>query len=375
MGSMSAFVKPGQKVLLKPNILGGFTPAEAVTTHPAVVRAASLLVQAAGGTVLVGDSPGTGGFKGALQRSGIAAVVEETAAEIADFETALLYECADNRIAKRIQLAKGLGDADVIITLPKLKTHVQMGFTCALKNQFGLVVGMEKAKYHYRFQRREWLAALMIEINRIARPALAIVDAIVGMEGHGPSGGEPRHLGALIASPDLAAADVVACELIGLDPSTLPLIKAAAEYDFGCTSLKKIQLTGHPLAKLQVPDFKNIKTLGSVLNLLPVPRFCYSWVRRILTARPEIQAADCVHCGACERGCPVEPPAIHPEEKTSRQLEDANCIRCYCCHEFCPVKAIKLRRSLPDRLFGINEIMHFAGRCADALVARFSKPR
>ncbi len=361
-GGMSVFVQAGQKVLLKPNILGGYPPEQAVTTHPAVVAAAVLLVQEAGGRPMVGDSPGTGGLQSALKRSGIGRVLEESGAELADFETAAVYECSANRVAKRIELANALRDADVLITLPKLKTHVQMGFTCALKNQFGLVVGLEKGKYHYRFQHREWLAALMIEINRIARPALAIVDAVVGMEGHGPSGGSPRRIGALIAGPDLAGVDAVACDLIGLDPGTLPLMKAAESYGFGRTSLEQLTVIGSPLDALRVVDFAKVEHLGSVLDLIPVPRSCYAWVRRILTARPEIVSSACVECGACRRGCPADPPAIDPERPPRHRVDDRRCIRCYCCHEFCPVKAIRLRRSLPDRMLRLNEIMTRLGR-------------
>jgi uncharacterized protein (DUF362 family)/ferredoxin len=371
LGGMIAFVKPGQRVLLKPNLLGAFSPDEAVTTHPSVVRAAIILVQEAGGTVFLGDSPGTGELTAALRRTRIGAVAEELGAAIADFRESAEIERPENVIGRRLALARAVSEADVLITLPKLKTHAQMGFTCALKNQFGLIVGTEKSLWHYRLQDRDWLAALMIDINQLARPALAIVDAVVGMEGAGPSGGSPRAIGALVAGADLTAVDAVCCDLVGIDPGGLPLMRAARRVGYGTGDLAQIELHGTPLAELRVPDYLPPPRTHSILDILPLPRRMAVGVRRVLTARPEIDPALCIHCNACKNGCPVQPPAIDPE-RGEGGVDQATCIRCYCCHEFCPVKAIHLRRSRIDRVFRLNALAEWLAQTAERWRSRRS---
>lgn len=191
LGGMGAFVAPGQRVLLKPNLLTGLAPARAATTHPAIVAAAIFLVREAGGEPVVGDSPGIGDLAGVAKPTGVQRVLDETGTALADFDHEEVYECPDNVIGKRMHLARALGEADVVITLPKLKTHVQMAFTGALKNQFGIVPGVAKGQFHLRLQGIERLAELIIDINRIAKPVLAIMDGVEAMEGEGPNGGEP----------------------------------------------------------------------------------------------------------------------------------------------------------------------------------------
>ena len=214
-GGMQGIVKPGQKVLLKVNLLAPARPEQAVTTHPELLRGVIRLVKEAGGLPLIGDGPGVGDTLTNMKACGMSQVAEEEGAAILNFQETEVFEDLNNRVGKRVALTRHLRDCPVLITLPKLKTHVQMAFTGAIKNQFGLIPGSAKGQYHFRFQNRDHLADLMIDINRLAKPALAIMDGIVAMEGQGPSGGQARQLGALLVSTDLAAIDVVACHLIG----------------------------------------------------------------------------------------------------------------------------------------------------------------
>lgn len=343
LGGMNAFVRPGQKVLLKPNLLGPFAVEQAVTTHPAIVRAAILLAQEAGAKVFVGDSPGVGSLPFVAKACGLRPVLEETGAELAEFGTSTEFEAPRNQIAKRLTLAKAIADVDVIVTLPKLKTHGQMTFTGALKNQYGLIPGAMKSHWHFRLQRKEWLAALILDIHRVARPALAIMDAIVGMEGKGPSGGRPRFVGAMLASPDLAAADTLACLLIGLEPRSVPVLEAARNQGLGATSPAEMEIVGEDWRALRVPDFEKVSELEDLLRIVPLPKSLLNWIREQWTARPRIINSRCTQCDACVDGCPVSPPAIHPDAPPNRQIDDDACIRCYCCHEFCPHHAIDLK--------------------------------
>jgi uncharacterized protein (DUF362 family)/NAD-dependent dihydropyrimidine dehydrogenase PreA subunit len=342
LGGMGVFVRPGQRVLVKPNLIGAFPVKRAATTHPAVVRAVIRLAQQAGGRVKVGDSPGMGTLDRAVQVAGLAPVLAETGAELADCSVPHEFEAPENVVGRRLALTNALLETDVIISLPKLKTHAQMMFTGALKNQFGLIPGALKSQWHFRLQQSEWLASLILDVNRVARPALAIMDGVIGMECMGPTGGKPRFIGVLLAGRDFAAVDTVACQLIGLDPMRVPLLAAARQQGFGQTVLDSIQLAGDDWRAIRVPDFEKVEQLVEVLRLLPLPKSALRWIRRQWTARPRIIGGKCSHCGICEKGCPVSGAAIHPMLAPEQQVDDERCITCYCCHEFCPQQAIEL---------------------------------
>jgi Pyruvate/2-oxoacid:ferredoxin oxidoreductase delta subunit len=193
-------------------------------------------------------------------------------------------------------------------------------------------------------QRPQWLAALILDIHRIAHPALAIMDGIVGMEGKGPSGGRPRFLGAVLAGQDLAAVDTLACLLIGLEPRFVPVLEAARTQGIGATSVAEMQIVGEDWRALRVPDFEKVSELEDLLRLVPLPKSLLNWIRGQWTAKPRIIGPRCIQCDVCANGCPVSPAAIHPDAPSHQQIDDDACIRCYCCHELCPNHAIELRR-------------------------------
>lgn len=368
-GGMGAFVQPGQRVLLKPNLLGGFPPERAVTTHPAVVRAAIVLVQEAGGTAFVGDSPAMSSLPVAARRSGLAPVLEATGAQLLDLGEPHVFDAPANVVDRRITLARALTQVDVVISLPKLKTHAQMKFTGALKNQYGCIPGALKSQWHFRLQEPEWLASLILDVNRVVRPALAIMDGVLAMEGQGPTSGQPRWLGALLAGPDLAALDTVACHLIGLDPLRVPVLAAARAQAYGQTDLQHIQVAGADWPALRVTDFEHVEQLTDVLRLLPLPKPVLRWVRRQWTVRPEIMDGRCTRCGICEAGCPVKPAAIHPQAPPGQRLDEDRCIHCYCCHEFCPHQGIELRASWLARYVPLDALADRASRVVGILAA------
>lgn len=342
-GGIGAFVHAGQTVLLKPNILQGAAPEKMVTTHPSVLRAVIEACQRVGARVLVGENPGVGDPIKIARAAKLWQVADELGAEWVDLTLTRAFEAPENKIGRRLNLPRVLAEIDLLITLPKLKTHAQLTFTGAIKNQFGLIPGVAKARYHYRLEKREHLAALFVDINRIAAPGLAIMDGIVGMEGLGPSGGRPREMGVMIAGPDLNAVDVVACELIGLDPAHVPTIQAAVAAGYGAGRLEEIEIVGADLATLRQSDFAHAPELVSPMRVIPLPRAAQRWIRRQWQPRPRIVTDRCTRCGACAAGCPIEPSAIDPRADGARHVDDATCIRCYCCHEFCPAQAIELR--------------------------------
>lgn len=361
-GGMDAFVRRGAKVLLKVNLVAPSHPDLAVTTHPEIVRGVIRLVKECGGICYVGDGPGVGDTLTAAKTSGIAQVVQEEGAELLDFRETAVFGNGNNRVAKHISLAKQLADMDVLITLPKLKTHCQMAFTGALKNQFGLIPGAAKGQFHFRFQNRIHFSDLIVDINRTAHPSLAIMDAVIGMEGPGPSGGTPRKIGALICGDDLAAVDSVACALIGLSIEDVPVSMAARRSGYGKVDMASIDVVGASIEEMRVDGFKLVKAPLNIMRILPLPQFMLRWIRAQVAPRPVIIESKCKKCRRCEKGCPVNPPAILPMADGGPVLDDKRCIRCYCCHEFCPVKAIELKKSLLARIFNVEAVATWASR-------------
>ncbi|MFA6815665.1 MAG: DUF362 domain-containing protein [Lentisphaeria bacterium] len=375
LGGMQKFVKPGQKVLLKPNLVAPSKPGKVISPDASILRAVMRLVKECGGIIKVGDGPGVGDTKLVLESCGMLKVIEEEGGEVAVFQEKTIFEKLDNRVGRRIGLTSHLTDCDVLITLPKLKTHVQMGFTGAIKNQYGLIPGSAKAQYHFRFQNRDRFSDLIVDINRIAKPALAIMDAVIGMEGPGPSGGSPRKIGAIICSADLAAVDVVCCKIIGIDPEKYPINQAVRRADFGATRLSEIDIIGENWEKFYVSDYKLVPIPKNIMKILPLPNWILKWIRRQIAPRPVILVEKCIQCGRCMRGCPIDPPAIQPFAKGGPKLNDKTCIRCYCCHEFCPAKAIELRPSLLDKIFHLRKVTDYSARVIGKVKALFEKCR
>ncbi|HEY6873074.1 MAG TPA: DUF362 domain-containing protein [Geobacteraceae bacterium] len=335
LGGMPAFVKPGERVLLKPNMLSAKTPEKAVTTHPAVLRAAIELVREAGGIPLVGDSPGIGDFRKVAERSGMLPVIEETGAVPAEFAEAV--EVAGNGLFKRIELARPYLEADRVINLPKLKTHEMMTMTCAVKNLFGAVVGHGKAAWHLKAGAdREMFARMLLEIYLLRKPDLTIVDAVTAMEGNGPASGDPVRVGLLLAGKNAVAVDVIAAEIAGIPNRLLYLERTARKLGIDGAERDTVETVGVPLTEARVAPFR-LPPISDVQ--FGLPPFLKNRLRHYLTTRPCAVPEKCRLCGICADACP--PRAI--EIRDGRLVFDYHrCIRCFCCRELCPDGALEV---------------------------------
>lgn len=336
LGGMSAFVRPGERVLLKPNMLSAKAPEKAVTTHPEVLRGVIELVREAGGTALVGDSPGIGGTRKVAEKSGMLAVIEESGAELVEFTESV--EVAGTGLFKRLELARPYLTADRVINLPKLKTHEMMTMTCAVKNLFGAVVGHEKAAWHLKAGAdRELFARMLLEIYLLRKPDLTIVDAVTAMEGDGPGSGDPVRVGLLLAGANAVAVDVIAAELAGIPKKLLYLERAALKLGIDGAERSSIATAGVPLeeargAPLRLPHISDVQ--------FGLPPFLKNRLRHYLTSRPCAIPEKCRLCGICVEACP--PRAM--EIRDGRLLFDYHrCIRCFCCRELCPDGALDVR--------------------------------
>lgn len=345
LGGIESLVKPGDRVLLKPNLLAGRVPEAAVTTHPAVVRAVARMVLDAGGMPIIGDSPAIEPFARVAKRSGMAAVAEELGIEIRELLDPVRAPEREGVPRKRLELASLALEADVVLNLPKLKTHGQMLLTLGVKNLYGTVVAQRKAEWHYMVGLdRDAFASLLLQIYGAVRPALTLLDGIQGMEGHGPANGRPRHLGILAASRDAVALDVSICRLLGVPLEAFPLYRAARALGIGESDPARIELIGLKALPLGDTPFE-VPRLDS-LRLLP--SFLDGLARRHLVSRPLVSPTRCQGCGKCAEICPAGAMAPGPG-RVMRIAYDA-CIRCYCCQEICPRDAIRFEKGYLLRL-------------------------
>lgn len=344
LGGMSAFVKPGQKVLLKVNLLMKKRPEEAVTTHPTVVEAVVRLVQEAGGIPIIGDSPGGPYTVKSLQaiyaRSGLQEVAERTGAILNLDVGQTVVSHPEGKLVKSLTVTQNVVDADVVIPISKLKTHGMMTFTGAVKILFGVIPGLLKAEYHLKMPDVRSFADLLVDIATWVKPSLSIMDGIVGMEGDGPSAGSPRSIGVILISEDPFALDVAATHLIGLKPEKVPTIMAARKRGF-VSRIEEVNLAGDPRTLWQVEKFIIPKSVSvNFIDMVPLPQSVRNFLLNRVRPRPFFQHDQCVGCMDCVKNCP--PQVLDINEKNRPVVDLEACIRCFCCQELCPRQAVKI---------------------------------
>ena len=350
IGGMKAFVKPNDRVLIKPNLLSASAPDRAITTHPAVVKAVVREIQAAGGIPIIADSPGGPFDRRFLELvygvTGMSAVSKETGAALNVDTGSFEASNPDGRLVKRLDLMGVLNDVDTVITLPKMKTHVLTQFTGATKILFGVVPGLTKPVYHMKFQDVWRFSDMLLDILCYVKPSLSIMDAVVGLEGDGPGAhGTPMKVGLILAGSDSVALDVVASAIAGMDPLDVPIIRRAAERGLTSGRLSDVNVAGVRIEDVRVA-FKRPSQAGGIMGAvlrLPVIRSSF------LGLFAQYPAANdrCVRCGVCVKSCPMKAITIGDIAR----MDLRKCIRCYCCHELCPHGAVTLKSPILGRLF------------------------
>jgi len=269
-------------------------------------------------------------------------VAEETGAELSwDFGKARLSH-PSGHLVKALEVGTYVTNADVVISLPKLKTHGFMQFTGATKNLFGVIPGTTKLGYHAKFSAPEQFGDMLIDILTLIRPALSVMDGIVGMDGDGPSAGDAFNVGALLASADAIALDVVAATLVGMDVHDVYPLRAAMARGLTTGQVSDLEVVGEALSDFQLQGFRVPDTnVSSRRAPLVLGRLVKRWF--VATPRPN---GRCTGCGVCVRNCPMKAiTLIDGRASTKRAQIDLNtCFRCYCCHEMCPERAIDLRK-------------------------------
>ena len=344
IGGIQTFVRNGHRVLLKPNLLYGKSAEKGVTTHPAIVKGMIEIVREAGGIPSIGDSPAVGSLTKTAEKAGIKAIADEMKCPLIEFDKPVRPPKKEGRIFKQLEIDRLVLEADVIINLPKLKTHSMMLLTLGVKNLFGCIPGPRKALYHLQAgEDRKIFAQILFEIYQVIQPSLTILDGIVGMEGNGPNSGRPIPIGLMLASGDSLSLDQVVCDLVGISRKSLLTNRVAFEQGMG---KNEIEIVGEKVQNVKIPNFRFPTLSQPAWNL---PGFLRKGLKSALTSKPFIEEKICNACVRCEQICP--PKALTQKGK-GLVFDYGQCIRCFCCLEVCPEGAILIKPGWALKIVG-----------------------
>lgn len=346
-GGLGKFVSSGDNVVLKPNLVMARPSSVPACTNPVVFKAVAELLLELGANVTAGDSPGMGSARKVAESAGILDVAAELGIELVEFTPQEV--ATPNGTFKKLVLAKELLEADVVINLPRLKTHGQMLLTAATKNMFGAVVGSRKFEWHYRAGKDYNAFARMIyEISDCIKADLHILDAVVAMDGMGPTAGKPNATGFMAAGVDSIAIDATMMEILGRDPMDLYMIQEATKA--GDIAWQSKEVIGENIADLKPEKWSWPKSVdlgliaGTVLDRNPTIN---KFFRKFATVYPKASAKRCVKCNACVKICPAKAMTMG---KNKVEIDYDKCIRCFCCHELCPHEAMDTKGGTLGRI-------------------------
>jgi uncharacterized protein (DUF362 family)/Pyruvate/2-oxoacid:ferredoxin oxidoreductase delta subunit len=343
IGGIENFVKKGNRVLLKPNLLYGKAPEKAVTTHPSIIKGMIQMVREAGGIPFIGDSPFIGSSMRAAEKAGIKRVADEMECPLVEFDKPLLPP-KEGKFFKQLEIDRTVLESDVIINLPKWKTHGMMLLTLGVKNLFGCVPGSKKQLWHLKAgEDRKAFAQMLVDLYQVIQPSLTILDGVLGMEGNGPNSGHPITLGLILASRDPLSLDQIVCDLLGIPRDSLLTNRVAFERGLGEDG---IQVLGERVEEVRIPRFRLPTPSEPAWNL---PGFLRRALKNALTSKPVFEEGLCDNCDQCIGACP--PKALERKER-GLVFDYGKCIRCFCCQEVCPEGAITIEPGWGLRLIG-----------------------
>ena len=348
---MPQCIDAGTTILLKPNMLSRSNPEKAVTTHPAVLEVVIELLKemgAAAENITIADS------SGGPQNSAIIAANYKGCgfADVAERQGVNLYTHLESKtvktdgvMVKEFEILAPVVDSDIIINLPKFKTHVMTGMSGAVKNLFGTVPGLKKAEFHMRFPDKEKFADMIVDLCETVKADYTIVDGIMAMEGDGPAGGTPRQLNMLLAGENPYYIDAVICGIMGFDLTKPPIMASAIKRGLMPAQLADETVAGDKHLFKRIEDFALPKSYSiDFSDRVPrAIRWATPTVEKLLAPKPKINKSACIGCGKCRDICPQHTITVDGGKAT---INMKNCIRCFCCHEMCPVKAIDVKRNI-----------------------------
>ncbi len=347
-------IKRNDKVVIKANLVSAMKPEKAATVHPVLLCALTDILVEKGASVVIGDSPG--GVFNTVRMNRIYSVTGVKSAE--EHGAILNRDCTEVKAeypeavtAKEFFYTKYLDEADHIINFCKLKTHGMMGMSAGIKNMFGVVPGIVKPEYHYKYPKQEDFASMIVDLNEYFKPCLTICDAVVGMEGNGPTAGSPRHIGAVIAADSQYKLDTLCAYLIGLGKDDIPTLAEAYRRGYTVSSPSELNVYGE-YESLVIGDYEKLPVNKSFLfasdSKTVFGRAVGKTLKKVLEAKPKVKKGDCVGCAECFRICPAKAITM---KNNKPDIDRTKCIKCFCCQEFCPKGAMKVKRTLAARMF------------------------
>ncbi len=347
-----------KKVVIKPNLVMKKSPDAAATTHPVVLSALLTVLKEKGVKPLIAESPG-GLFnrqrlEGVYRTCGIMEVAERHGAPL-NYDTDAVYmPFANGKTVKSFHVLKAVAEADILIDLCKLKSHGLTKMSAAIKNFFGVIPGIEKFEMHATFPDYRDFGSMICDLCQMLyeeKEIIAITDAIVGMEGDGPTAGEPREIGALYMSANPFAADIVGETLLGFE-KTVPIVREAVSRGLCPSDISGVELLGDDVKPLMLSDFKEPETAEN-RSTSALSFFSSGKLGRFFMPRPKANPDKCKGCGECVASCPQHTiEVVFRNNKKWAKIKHANCIRCYCCQELCPFAAIEIKKNLIIKIAG-----------------------
>lgn len=342
-GGIKGIVAPRSKILIKPNLLSDSRPVECITTHPVVVEAVIRLLKGMDAQIYVGDSPSCFGQKREVEKvyeaTGMKEVCQRLGAELVYFDTAV--------IKNGIPIAEFITQCDYIINVPKFKTHTLTILTGAIKNTFGCVTGMHKAKLHRDHLDMFDFSKRIVDVFEVVKPSFTIVDGIMALSGDGPaSAGIKTNASFILAGHDAVAVDSVLALMMGLRPSDIATTKNAASRKLGEADFANIEIRGEELSTFVQGNFR----LPSISRVYKLPKIVRDFAKHFIWYKMRVVHQKCQSCGRCLEACPVG--AIRYEQEKAC-IESAKCILCSCCQEVCPYGAVAIQKSLLLRAVGV----------------------
>ena len=347
LGGLS-FIKPGDRVVIKANLLTFLKPEKAATTHPALLCALTELLRDRGAEVTIGDSPGGPFSLPYLKRVYAATGLNDCLAAGAKLnQNTAIREGTypEGKVMRRFTYTAYLDDCDYIIDFCKLKTHGMMGMTGGAKNMFGAIPGTDKPEYHYRYPQAEDFARMLVDLDCYFHPVLTICDGVMAMEGNGPSQGTPRFMGLVAASPSPHKLDLVLATLIGLNRKDVPTLQAAHERGLIPDTAEELSIS-EGWQDFICPDFQTVVERRDLLfrgdNRSLMGKLTGAVIKAAMQPRPKAEENSCIGCRQCANVCPARAIAMVDGKP---KVDYSVCIRCFCCQEFCPVGAMKVKRT------------------------------
>jgi len=332
------------------------TPEMGIVTHPVFVKAVVDILKTTGANITVGDDIGIepvgqsdqAGIDG-FSVSGIRQVCQESGVTICNLrERGFIETACDGVLLDRVYVAKAILEADVIVNLPKLKTHAFTTYTGGIKNMFGAIPKGQRLRYHDKYHYIDDFNQMLVDVFSAVKPDLTIIDGITAMEGTGPSSGKLRNLGLILASRDTVALDAVVIKITGLKTRTKPITELASERGLGNHKLENIEIVGENISDVALTDFRMPDTEPAVgIFMRRAPKFLVEFVNNLSIVKPKVLRRLCVGCSECRNTCPVNAITII-EDKA--HIDQRICIMCYCCYEACRYEAIQVKQPAYKRL-------------------------